>query len=392
MANIIPLQINPNPPAGALPPQIPTLSFSEFVSNLVALWAANTGADPSLSAGDPLLAIFQSMSSQFIFLESVATQLAALTRAQTSTGANLDTWMAQFSFTRLPAVAPVGSITLTALSAHSTNTTVPLTTIVQTAGGSIQYQLVADTTQAAYSSALNAYVLPAGQTSITATAQSIQPGTAYNVQANQLTQFAASVPGIDLVTNPDPILNGVNAESDSAFRARFVLYFESLREATIPAVEAAIESVQAGIQYVVVPNEQLDGTPQYGYFYATIWPYTDALQASVYTAVAAVVALGIQFNIYSATEVQVSVTVNITVAAGYVVADVQTAVQNAVLDFIGSLELGQNLYWSQLYAVVYAVAGVQDASALLIDGSNADIIATPQHIIQPSTVTVTVVS
>jgi uncharacterized phage protein gp47/JayE len=104
------------------------------------------------------------------------------------------------------------------------------------------------------------------------------------------------------------------------------------------------------------------------------------------------VALGIQFNIYSATEVQVSVTVNITVAAGYVVADVQTAVQNAVLDFIGSLELGQNLYWSQLYAVVYGVAGVQDASALLIDGASADIIATPQHIIQPSTVTVTVVS
>lgn len=388
MATLIPLQINPNPPAGTLPPQIPTLSFSQFVSNLIALWASNTGADPSLNSGDPLLAIFQSASSQFMFLESVATQIAALTRAQTSTGANLDTWMAQFDFTRLPAVAPTGSVTLTTLSAHSTNIDIPLSTVIQTTGGSIQYSLVADTTNPNYDSTLQAYVLPAGETSITATVQSLQPGAIYNVQANQLNQFAASVAGIDTVTNPDPILNGINAESDSSFRQRFVLYFESLREATLPAVESAIESVQNDIQYVIVDNEQLDGTEQFGYFYATIWPYTDALQAAVYSAVAAVVALGVQFNIYSATEVQASVTVNILVATGYTATDVQTEVQTAILDFMTALQLGQNLYWSQLYSIIYAIDGVQDAANLLINGSTNDIIATPQHIIQPSTVTV----
>ncbi|MCE5387795.1 MAG: baseplate J/gp47 family protein [Acidithiobacillus sp.] len=367
---------------------MPTLSFSEFVSNLIALWAANTGTQPQLDPGDPLLAIFQSFSSQAVFLENIAVQLAALTRAQTSTGANLDTWMAQFNFTRLPAVAATGPVVLSVNSPHASDVNIPLTTIIQTVGGAIQYQLVADNTQPAYVSGTQTYVLPAGATSITATAQATVAGSAYNVQANQLIQFAVQPPGIDNVTNPNAILNGVNAETDNAFRARFILYLQGLRQATLPAVEAAVESVQSDLQYVIVPNQQLNGQTQYGYFYVTIWPYTSELQAAVYAAVSQVIALGVQFNVYSSEEITVNISVTIETAAGYTPSVVASAVQTALEDYVAGLQLGETLYWSYLYDVIYGVPGVLNALNLLLNGGTSDVVATAQQIIQPDVITV----
>ena len=387
-STLIPLQVNPNPTAGQLPPQVPTLSYSEFVSNLIALWAANTGAQPQLDPGDPLLAIFQSFSSQAVFLENIAVQLAALTRAQTSTGGNLDTWMAQFNFTRLPAVSATGPVVLSVNSPHASDTPVSLNTIIQTVGGAIQYQLVADNTQSAYVSGTQTYVLPSGATSITATAQATVAGSAYNLQANQLVQFAVQPPGIDNVTNPNAILNGVNAETDSAFRARFILYLQGLRQATLPAVEAAVESVQSDLQYVIVPNQQLNGQTQYGYFYVTIWPYTSALQAAVYAAVSQVIALGIQFNVYSSEEITVNISVTIETAAGYTPSVVASAVQTALEDYVTGLQLGETLYWSYLYDVIYGVPGVLNALNLLLNGGTGDVVATAQQIIQPDVITV----
>jgi len=389
---LIPLQFNANPPAGSLPPQIPTLSYADLLSNLIAVWAANTGAQPQLNSGDPLLAIFQAFATEGVFLENMATQLAALTRAQTSQGANLDTWMAQFQFTRLPAEPATGSVLLSANSAHNTPVNIPLGTVIQTAGGSIQYQLIADTTQSAYDATTQMYVLPSGTTSITATAQALVAGTSYDVQANQLVQFATPVSGIDNVTNPAAIVNGVNAESDTAFRARFLLYLLGLREAVLPAVESAIEASYTGIQYVIVNNQDTNGNPVYGYFYVTIWPYTSEIQALVYNAIAQTAALGIQFNVYSATEVTVTVSVNIEVVPGQDSATVQSAVQGAIESYISGLTLGENLYWSYLYDVIYSVSGVLNALNLQVNGGTADVVATPFHIIQPSTITVNIVS
>ena len=387
---IYPLVPNPIPVAGSLPPQLPTLTFSEFVSNLIAAWAANTGATPNLSSGDPLLAIFQAWSGQAVFLENVAAQLAALTRAQTSTGANLDTWMAQFNFSRVPATYAQGSVTLSVNSAHSTDTPISLGTLVQNTAGTIQYQLIADNTQAAYSSGTQNYILPAGQLSITATAQSLQAGSAYNVQANQLTQFTNSVAGIDNVTNPQPILNGTNAQSDPAFRQAFVMYLLGLREATLPAIESAITEVQSNIQYVIVENETIAGQTQYGYFYVTIWPYSNTLQAEVYNAIAAAAALGVQFNVYGASVEYVSVTVTIEVASGNTPATVQAAVQTALSDYLANLQLGETLYWSYLYDVIYGVAGVLNAYDLLVNGATSDIVPGPTLIVQPQSVIVSV--
>ncbi len=313
--------------SGTLPPTLPSLSYAELLSNLIQQWAAQTKVSPSLASGDPLLAEFQSIASQGVFIENVLALLSSLTRAQTSTGANLDTWMAQFGFPRLPATYANGPVTLSVLSAHNTDILIPLTTIEQTVGGAIQYQLIADTEQAAYVSGSQNYLLPAGETSISATAQALSPGSLYNVQANQLTQFLSPPPGIDQVTNPGPILNGEDAESDSSYLARFAAYIQSLSKATGPAITSAIDNLQQGITFKLYPNTNNAGQYQQGMFTVVVANSTSALITNISTMLESVAGLTIQYNVLPANVVSGSVSVSIAPTAGYALTDLELPVQ-----------------------------------------------------------------
>ncbi len=370
---------------------IPQKTFAEFMADMQSAWAAFSQQPGALQAGDPTLALLQTVGSQLTFVESLAAWIAAYARSSTSSGPALDSWMAQFNFPRDPATyATSNTVTLSRSTPAAQSYEIPLGAIFQTVNG-VQFATVADSTQTAYQSG-GYYLLATGESSITVTVQALIAGTGSNIAANTLNQFVTQVTGVSSVNNPFAISNAKAAESDAAFRSRFLLYLEGLRQATLPAIESAIESVQSGIQYVIVPNETLAGVTQYGYFYATIWPYTDALQAEVYASIANAVALGIQFNVYSATVIQVTVTVTIEVMANYVPASVQSAVQTALSTYLTGLVLGETLYWSYLYDVIYSVSGVLNAFDLLVNGATNAMVAGSQHIIQPQSVVVTVSS
>src|ERR1700744_2456182 len=124
---------------------------------MTATWSAQTGTTPVFSSGDVLLALFQSVSVQLDFLQAQVQVVLNLSRAQTSTGADLDSWMAQFSFLRLPATYATGPELFLRATPASTQIAIPAGSIVQTVGGGVQYQVVEDTTQTAWSPALNSY-------------------------------------------------------------------------------------------------------------------------------------------------------------------------------------------------------------------------------------------
>ncbi len=368
---------------------IPQKTFSDFLSALTEAWELFSENPGALAAGDPLLAIFQATSSQLTFVESLAAWIAAFARATTSSGSALDSWMSQFGFPRLPASpATTNDFVLSRATPAVQNYNIPLGKVFQTSQG-IQFELVADSSQTAYQSGGGGYYLfPIGATSITTTIQALVPGTSGNVPANSINQFVSQVTGIQSANNPVSLSDGTPPETDAAFRARFILYFQGLRQGGEAAIEAAIESVQAGLEYVIAPNLTYSGGTQYGYFYVAIWPYTDALQVAVYNAIAAVIPLGIQFNVFTAVMLPVTVTGTIEVAAGYNPATVQAAVQTALASFINSLALGQSLYWSYLFEVIYSVPGVANALDLLVNGGTSDIIALPKDRIQAASVSI----
>ncbi len=379
-----------------LPPALPSLSYSQLVQNIIASYAAATNTQPQLSPGDPLLAFIQGVSSQLVYVEAVINQLAAVTRAQTSTGGDLDTWMAQFSFTRLPATFASGSFTLSVLSTHSTAVTVPVGIVIQTTGGAIQYKLIADTTQTAYNSAFNAYVLPANTYSINVTAQALVAGSASNVQIGQVNAFATQPAGIDLVTNNAAITNGIDAETDTAFRARFLLYLQGLQRATLPAIESAIVGVQSGLTYTVLDNTNNALQFQPGEFLVVINDGSgnppSSLLAAVSAAVGAVAPLTVQWNVIGPTPVSGTVTLAVSLAAGYTLVMVQSYVQAAVSNYAQSVPLGGVVAISGIVQAALGVAGIVSVQAgVTINGGTVDLILSGLEVLvcPPASVTVT---
>lgn len=360
---------------------LPTKTLAGLTSDMVAVWAAQTGTSPVFSDGDALLAFWQSVASQLDFLQAQIQQVVLISRAQTATGADLDSWMQQFNFVRLGATAATGAETFLKLQPSAAQVVVPLGTIVQTVGGGIQYQVVADSTQSTFSAAAGGYVLPAGQTSINATVEALVAGSASNVLAGTLTQFGSSCPGIDQVTNPSPITDGIDAETDAAFRARFVLYLATLAQATESAILASAESVQQGLSINLLENQMPDGSQLLGSFTVVADDGSGDPPASLLSSILSAVnnsrAFSVQPFVTAPTGIQVTIGLSVHVAAGATAVIVNTAVQNAVAAAVNSLPPSATLYASAIISAALAVSGVTavNPASLSINGVAQDLAA-----------------
>lgn len=348
---------------------------------MAATWAAQTNTTPSLEHGDPLLALWLSVAVQLDFLQAQAQLVLALSRAQTSTGADLDSWMAQFGLARLPATFATGEETFSTAFPVGTSVIIPVGVVVQTVGAGVQYQVIADPANSNYNAAANGYVLAAGQTTTTATVQALVAGSGGNVGANLLTQFGSSLPGISTATNPSPINNGIDAEPDSSFRSRFVLYLATLAKATKAALLAAAGGVQQGLSVTLLENQQPGGIPLLGSFTAIIDDGTGSpsfnLLNTVFNAIDQTRAFTVQPFVVPPTTALAVIQFSARIASGFTAAAVIAAIQNAVADMVNALPPGGALYGSAIIQAALTVSGVTsvDPTTLLINGSPSDLAA-----------------
>jgi uncharacterized phage protein gp47/JayE len=375
---------------------LPLKTISGLTSDMVAVWAAQTDTAPTFSDGDVLLAFWQSVASQLDFLQAQIQAVVFMSRAQTATGADLDSWMAQFNFVRLGSTFAAGQEQFIKLQPSSTQVVVPIETVVQTVGGGITYQVVADATQSAYSSTAGGYVLAAGQTVVTATIQAVVGGSASNVLTNTLVQFGSSLPGIDQVTNPAPISDGVDGESDAAFRSRFVLYLATLAKATEAAIRAAATGVQQGLSISLLENTTPAGTTQPGSFTVVADDGSGdppaSLLSSIFSAVDAVRAFSVQPFVTAPSAVQAVIVLSIHLDSTAVAVLVNVAVQNAVATAVNSLSPGDTLYASSIIIAAAGVAGVASVNpaSVAINGLSADLAAATGQEIRTSLASISV--
>jgi hypothetical protein len=374
---------------------VPSKTIGQFVQDMVATWQANTGITGTFEDGDALLAFWQSVATQLDFLQAQIKLVLALVRAQTSTGGDLDSWMAQFGFTREQPTFASGQVVLGKLVPAPSTITIPVGSIVQTPGGAIQYQVVADATQPTWNAGANGYTLPAGASSLTATVQALAFGSASNVIATQLSQLGSTIPGIDTVTNPAAINNGLDAQSDAAFRAAFVLWLLNLAKATKGAILAAVQGVQQGLRVNLLEDETPQGLPLQGSFTVLIDDGTGSAPANVLSLVSTAVdetrAFGVQQ--FTATPALITATIQITirVASGFNVTNVNAAVQAAISAKVNAGSTGQTLYISDAEG---AALGVQGVVAVLpgttINGIVGDLVPTPGQEIRSGVGNITV--
>jgi uncharacterized phage protein gp47/JayE len=368
-----------------------TYTFSEIVSNIATVVQGSASALLNFTVGSVLRAIAEATAAVILWLQAIILQVLTLTRASTSVGTDLDTWMADFGLSRLAAVAATGQVTFARFTA-TMQAVVPIGTNVQSSDATQNFTVTIDPTNSAYNAGLGGYVLAANTASVNVPVQAAVAGTDGNVQAAAISVITTPIQGVDTVTNAAAFTNGVNAESDAALRLRFVAYLGSLSKATDAAVGYAISTVQQGLDYTLTEDEAYDGTYQPGYFYVVVDDGTGSppsqLLTNVSNAIEGVRGLTISFGVFAPAIETANVTMVVTSAAGY---DHPTVVGNvglALTAFINGLTLGTTLPYTQLAAVAYGVAGVTNVSGVLLNGGTADLAATKKQVIVAGTMTV----
>jgi uncharacterized phage protein gp47/JayE len=372
---------------------LPTKSFLTLVSEQVAAIQGGSAQLLDFSVGTILRAVVEAYSAVALWLQGMILTLLATTRAATSTGSDLDTWMADYGLTRLPPMSASGLVIFSRFTATN-RAVVPIGAIVQTADGKSAYAVVIDMLNAAYSSTDSGYVIAAGISSVDITVVASASGSAANAVAAAVTSLATAIPGVDTISNAAAFTNGADPETDAALRLRFVAYIASLSKATKVAVAYAIASVETDLQFVLVENATLAGTYQPGYFYVILSQAgglpSSPIIAAVYAAIDAIRPVTVTFAVFAPTALPVSVSMVITTSASFSHSTLVTQVQAAVAAYLAALPIGAPLPYTRIAQIAYDVSpGVTNATSVIANGGTADITPTATQLITPGTVTIT---
>ncbi|WP_137010158.1 baseplate J/gp47 family protein [Aquitalea aquatilis] len=366
--------------------------FTTLVRDQVTAIQGRAAGLIDFTIGSLMLAVVQSNASVLQWVQQLILNLLATTRAATSSGSDLDTWMADFGFTRLSASQSTGSVTFSRFT-PTNSALIPIGALVASADGSQQFTVTLDTTNSLYSAALGGYLVPAGVSSGTVPVIANTAGSAGNALAGTVTVIVGSISGIDTVTNALPFTNGVDPETDTAFRARFVLWVASLSKGTKAAIGYAVASMQQGVTYSLVENQDYSGNTLYGYFYVVVDDGSSnpssTFLASASQAIDAVRPFCSRYGVFGPTLVSAGVSMTITTDPSGNHATLVSMVQTAIQNYIAALKLGQLLPYTQLAAIAYGVSPlVTNVSAVLLNSGTADLAATQKQVIRPGTVAV----
>ena len=207
------------------------------VSGMVA--QAERRAALDFTVGSINLAPVQSVAAVSLWLQALVLAVLARSRAASSQGSDLDSWMADFGFGRLGAVAAAGQVTFARFQ-PTASALVPVGAIVATSVGGAQFVVTADPTNAAYSPNAGGtggagYTVQANVPSITVAAAAVVPGSAGNILAGTISLLLQPISGIDTATNGAAFVGGLDPESDAAFRVRFQAFIAALMKGTTAA-------------------------------------------------------------------------------------------------------------------------------------------------------------
>jgi uncharacterized phage protein gp47/JayE len=370
---------------------LPLSGFSALVQQMAA--AVQGGAQQliDLSVGSVLRALLEASASIALWMQWLILQVLSMTRAATSNGPDLDSWMADFSFFRLPGAAADGIVTF-ARYTIGLNTVVPVGTIVSTVDGTESFVVVAS----ASSTVLNGvavYSLPAQLASVDVPVQAVVPGSAGNVLAGAIGLLSSAIPGVDMVNNALPTVGGIDPESDASLRLRFQAYINSRSLATPLALSNAILAVQQGLRYSIVENQDGLGDTLPGHFVVAVDDGTGSPSASliseVQQAVESVRPLGATYAVTPPVVVSVTVQMTLETSNPRTASAVAAKVQQAIFAWIASLPMGGTLAISRLDALAHgADASVMSVVGTTINGAGADVTAPVNGVIIASSVMV----
>jgi uncharacterized phage protein gp47/JayE len=185
-------------------------SQSDIVTQMLAGLAVSL---PALDAsiGSPVRSILDVVAEAVA--EAYADQyiLSYQYNIYSKSGADLDNYVSQFGFTRLPGVRATGSVTFSRTSPATTDIYIPAGT-----------QVSDSNTPPDLFNTLTPVILAQGTTSCSVPIQAMVAGTGGNVAASTIVHCSNNLAGFSSLTNPSGLTGGSDPESDDQLRGRFL--------------------------------------------------------------------------------------------------------------------------------------------------------------------------
>jgi len=360
---------------------IPTRSFTDIVRDMSAAITASAGRLIDMSVGSVLRAIIDANAGIVSWIQWTVLLVLQATRAATSSGPDLDSWMNDFGLSRLPALASSGRVTVSRLSSIAT-VFVPSGTVVKTQDGAISFSVTADASNAAWQPSLAAYALATGVTSVDLPITAVVAGSSGNVLPNTVTILSSPVAGIDVVNNVEAITGGQDPESDSAFRNRFTSFLAARSRATLDALGYAISTVGANLSFVIQENVDAAGSPRPGNILVVVSDGTgyisDSLMSALSVSLATVRPVGTTLSIQSASSVPVIISLSLECPPELVIPSAQSQVQSALENYVEGRPIGSTLSLTRISQLAYQTEPrIINISNVMLNGANIDLIAPP---------------
>lgn len=380
------------------------LSFAQIVENEVAAVEAASTALYNFNSGSVLNAILQTNAGNSLWLQSLVAFVISINRLATSTGTNVDTFIADFGFTRPAGTPASGSVTLSRYTPNvqavipASNTYPGSAAVVYSSALQVSYFVTIDPTNPDWSPSQNAYLVPINTSSITVPVQCTVVGTIGNAQISQINTIQSAIVGIDTVTNASAFSNGTNPASDSQTKAAFILYLQSLFRATQQALDYAISITPGVTRYSLVENATAppaaaQSTP--GAFYAVIDDGSGSPPSPLITAVHGNLAnyrgFCIAYSVYAPTAVAVTIVVSVLTTGVETHAVVTANIKNALINYIEGLTFNVSLYYSRIAQICYdADPTVLDVFSYTLNGSTSDLVGNVYSVFTINTGAITV--
>lgn len=270
-----------------------------------------------------------------------------------------------FGFDKLPAVKASVTLRFTAPAPAASAITVPAGSGARVPGGNITYLTTTSGT------------IAIGQTYVDVLAAADTAGTVGNTTSAVITELVGSLAGISSVTNPAPVVNGRDEETDDERLTRFRSYVSSLARGTVSAVlygvktSALKDSLGQAYEYAALASleEPWLANPALPIGLVNVYIHNGAGGASVDlvaqaqrvvdgyylpdgTAVPGWKSAGVKVVVAAAANINVDITGTISVDPTYQSAAVISDAKAAIRLYIQKLNVGVPVLKAELLAIV----------------------------------------
>lgn len=290
----------------------------------------------------------------------------------TAVGTDLERLVKMFGIIRKQATQCVTTLTFGRSAASSSDILIPTGSVVSTrANGDGEIIEFIVTEEDAY--------LPAGSTEVLVECTAKNAGVIY-VPANTVVVMNKPIMNIEYVNNNSNIYGGLEEESDVELRARAKGIFATLGKSTISAVENAVMALDEVKDVICVDCARGVGTADLIVVTSTI-PPDSAIQQKIDDTISEVKAAGVDVVAVYPTIKTVNVSVNITNDT-----TPTATVKDAIIDFVGTLGVGDTFIINQLEKAILNVCDTQADIRTIEPVSN--VTTTSTEIIRYGTITI----